>query len=453
MAIFQAFAAPITDSVAHFKAWAQFYGGGFTTIGWVNLAGTGTVNTSGTAVTWVSGTTFKTEWAGSSIIINATNFTIASVNSTTSITLTATAGTQTGVAYTAGFGTILNSGTGAGYTFTNAVSSSSAIATGINAMSAWTYRGIWVSGQTYPNGSNTLGSTADLVTDTLNGVTYVKITSNVATNLTTAPSANATDWQPYQYEIWKSTGSQTTGTNPFPIYCRLAYTSSGTASCIRMHVAIGIGVDINGNLTSSAQITAVNPVTNMQADNAGNNSSTPFEMDFAGDTDNFRFVSFRGATTANYINTFVVDRSRDASGNSTNAFVYCGGIAASNGTGHTGSCILVNPVMGASPQQVSTQGWLGVITACALANPTNIGGSVPPFPVFPMPGYVANPCLGVVGFHNKDVVDGALQSVWMYGASHYYLINGFGGTSAIASLQTLDNVTAGAGVVEAILWE
>lgn len=453
MATYQAFAAPITDSLAHFKAWAQFYGGGFTTIGWVNLSGTGTVNTSGTAVTWASGTTFKTEWAGSSIIINAVNYTISAVASTTSLTLTATAGTQTGVSFTAGFGTILSSGTGASYAFTNAVSSSVVLSTGIQAMASYVYRGLWVSGQTYPNGSNVAAASADLVTDTINGVTYVKITTNVATSLTTAPSANATDWQPYQYEIWKSTGPQTTGTNPFPLYCRLAYTSSGTANCLRMHFGVGIGVDINGNLTSAAQFTPVAPVNVTLADNAGNSTTTPFEMDFAGDADNFRFISFRGASSANYINTFVVDRSRDASGNSTNAFAYCGGISGSAGTNHTLSSILVNPVMGASPQQVSNAGWLGVISACSLTTPTTLGGSIPPFPVFPMPGYVANPCLGVCGFHNKDVNDGALQSVWMYGASHYYLVNGFGNASSVAGLQTLDNVTAGAGVVEAILWE
>jgi hypothetical protein len=62
-------------------------------------AGTGTVNTSGTAVTWVSGTVFNTGWTGT-IVINSVSYNIATVNSSTSITLTATAGTQSGVAYT-----------------------------------------------------------------------------------------------------------------------------------------------------------------------------------------------------------------------------------------------------------------------------------------------------------------------------------------------------------------
>lgn len=71
---------------------------------WVNIQNigpittSGTVNTSGTAVTLASGASFDTHWTGV-IVINGSNFTIASVNSTTSITLTATAGTLTGVSY------------------------------------------------------------------------------------------------------------------------------------------------------------------------------------------------------------------------------------------------------------------------------------------------------------------------------------------------------------------
>jgi hypothetical protein len=61
---------------------------------------TGTVNTSGTTVTWASGMHFQPWWAaGSAINILGTTYTISSVVSATSITLTASAGSQTGVAY------------------------------------------------------------------------------------------------------------------------------------------------------------------------------------------------------------------------------------------------------------------------------------------------------------------------------------------------------------------
>jgi hypothetical protein len=59
----------------------------------------GTVNTSGTAVTWVTGTKFDQLLTQSSILINGVSYTVASVNSATSVTLTTSAGTQSGKAY------------------------------------------------------------------------------------------------------------------------------------------------------------------------------------------------------------------------------------------------------------------------------------------------------------------------------------------------------------------
>lgn len=67
---------------------------------------TGTVDTSGTAVTHASGDPFSTAWpANTMIYIGASGtaeFTIASVSSTTALTLTGSAGTQTGVTYKVG---------------------------------------------------------------------------------------------------------------------------------------------------------------------------------------------------------------------------------------------------------------------------------------------------------------------------------------------------------------
>jgi predicted secreted protein len=61
----------------------------------------GVVATSGTGVTYTSGTNFVTgsSWVGQQITINGVIYTIASVTSTTALVLTASAGTQTGVNY------------------------------------------------------------------------------------------------------------------------------------------------------------------------------------------------------------------------------------------------------------------------------------------------------------------------------------------------------------------
>ena len=62
----------------------------------------GTVNTSGTAVAWASGSLFLASWIGLPIVINGVAYTIASVPSPTSIVLTTSAGSQTGATYISG---------------------------------------------------------------------------------------------------------------------------------------------------------------------------------------------------------------------------------------------------------------------------------------------------------------------------------------------------------------
>ena len=63
----------------------------------------GTVNTSGTTVTWVSGSQFNTSWdPGTQILINGVAYTIASVASTSSLTLSTNPPTLTGSPYSVG---------------------------------------------------------------------------------------------------------------------------------------------------------------------------------------------------------------------------------------------------------------------------------------------------------------------------------------------------------------
>ena len=59
----------------------------------------GTVNTSGTTISWQSGQQFEFAWAGCNITINGSAYEVDSVESATSLTLTETAGTQTGVTF------------------------------------------------------------------------------------------------------------------------------------------------------------------------------------------------------------------------------------------------------------------------------------------------------------------------------------------------------------------
>jgi phospholipase C len=64
----------------------------------------GAVNTFGTSVTWVSGNQFTSAMQGQIITINATQYTISSYNSPTSLTLGSSAGSQSNANYTAAQG-------------------------------------------------------------------------------------------------------------------------------------------------------------------------------------------------------------------------------------------------------------------------------------------------------------------------------------------------------------
>lgn len=69
------------------------------TVSYITATSSGTLNTTGTAVAWVSGDKFDTNWVGATITINNVAYVIAAVASTIALTLATTAGNQAGVAF------------------------------------------------------------------------------------------------------------------------------------------------------------------------------------------------------------------------------------------------------------------------------------------------------------------------------------------------------------------
>lgn len=70
------------------------------TVTYRSQASVGIVDTNGTAVSWISGSFFSSQWIGQTIVINNVKYEVSAVGSSVALTLSATAGVQTGVDYT-----------------------------------------------------------------------------------------------------------------------------------------------------------------------------------------------------------------------------------------------------------------------------------------------------------------------------------------------------------------
>jgi hypothetical protein len=133
-------------------------------IDWNGLSGT--VNTGGTGVTWLSGPTFPADAAGRAITINSILYEIASVNSSTTLTLVTSAGAQFGVAY-ASPGTNVP-------TVANKIDASALPAIASGTFQGSTSIGTWVNGNT---GTHVIKN--DVFGFNLNAVTTAKALSIV----------------------------------------------------------------------------------------------------------------------------------------------------------------------------------------------------------------------------------------------------------------------------------
>jgi hypothetical protein len=410
-------------TAANYKAWARVIGRAMTSFGWVKQSGHGELvdnGLSGASYDWNFTPTipttqlrasasynFRGAWAGGTSYTgnNTLNGAAPDVVTNGGITYQCISATQYVITQ------IAMSGTTATITGTFANGGSNALA-GLSIVLAG-----------FVNSGNN-------VTATITASTTTTLTATIATGvnethaatgtLNTAPASDTLHFQPYNYEIWKSNGSNTAA---LPIYVRLVYTSSSTVSIPAIHLSIGTGIDASGNTTNSWAMYSVAPTANKEINfSIGATGSSLFECDFSGDTDNFRMFMWRNHSSQQPASTvLVLDRAKNALGQDADAFVYaahCGwntSTAASVAT----SCVFLKPGLGTT-FNVTTNQWSGAIaTGPSGAN----WGSVCPLPVTPLVGFAANPCLGVVTFPVNDVIDGQVIPVWLYGASHNFLVN------------------------------
>jgi hypothetical protein len=314
------------------------------------------------------------------------------------------------------------------------------------------------------------GATNGSIMDTViySGDYYIAF---VATNFNNVqPGSNTTDWRRWMYEVWSSTDALSS-TNK--LYIKFAYGSSGANNWFTplLYVYYGSGTDGIGNITQNYNWGTTTPyqINIMTAVASFTGTGTAqWESNFSGSTSRFQAFLWRGYTAGGGNGTpcsvISFERSHDNSGNDTDAYwsVFIGGMRPDNAnfSGAPGglqlSQVIFKPgtggagVLDLSPQNVSTN--YGSIHTILMNTNQSFNSSIPVLPVFPVPGFVGNPALGVIAMRSGDAAEGALITVSLYGTTHAYLMSSRGGCGFFGA-GAIDNTHQTAAMAAGIRWE
>jgi hypothetical protein len=290
----------------------------------------------------------------------------------------------------------------------------------------------WTGGATGNNGTYTVTSNAAATLVSNNAVFCATFTGTNATQATvsvvegTAPASDPIHWLPYNYEIWKSNGPLS---STAPIYMKIVYAAIGG----------GNTAFFNGSATVQTpalimDIGTTNPLTTQIGGNHisdflfGFNSATgvgaSYECDFcAPNGDELAWIMWRNAAATNTSIPFVlfIDRTKDQSGNPLSTF-FTVGMTSSN-TAPIEYTVFNQQTGGVINYQPSGGNKIGWTFPIFPLTGGAYQGLTPVLPIFPIPGYVANPVLMAVAMKRNDFTDGQLVNAILYGGSHTFLMS------------------------------
>jgi hypothetical protein len=247
------------------------------------------------------------------------------------------------------------------------------------------------------------------------------VAAGTATVGNQAPASDTIHWLPYNYEVWKSGDSLST-TNP--IFIRLLYLSNGGNTEPAIYIQIGGGQTsgtgfINGANVMNAGTEIILSTSALAQGNA------LFECDFSQYQGSFGMFLWRSAYAASQqIPCFLaIDRAKDNFGNDLDTYEQV--LVATPST--SDSQVIFKPSAGSTmPFLTFTDGnalnesWT-VVSSCGLAS-TQWSNNGAFLPVFPILGYVANPCLQAGVMLQKDAPNGVFVNTVLYGTEHTYLV-------------------------------
>lgn len=281
-------------------------------------------------------------------------------------------------------------------------------------------------------GNNTTYTvTSNAATTSNNAVfcaTFTGTTTGAVSGVTvaeaTAPASDNIHWVPYNYEIWKSNGSLGSSA---PIYLKIVYaamtasTFSGQGASTTTPTLI---IDVGTVNPSAGQIGGNHISEFLLGFSSATGVGAAYECDFcAPNGDELAWIMWRNAaaTSTSIPVVFFIDRTKDQSGNPLGTFFTVGFTSANTApieytifNQQTGGVINYQPSGG------NKVGWTFPI--CAVTGAA-YQGLTPVFPIFPIPGYVANPVLMAVAMKRNDFTDGQLVNAILYGGSHTFLMS------------------------------
>jgi hypothetical protein len=473
-----------STTLANYLAWAQGIGNGLSAMGWTKTADSGQVNWANVVSVvkgqptpisqynfgaWAGGTSYPAMTATNSSVVTNSGLTyacilatqlvltqalqnsnatltisaVASVSAGTTTTYTVSSGVVstmvgqqfvvTGMGHSANNGTFICTAT-SGTTSITLSNPAGVVATEAGSMSSSTSALSFIGTISSGGGNAFVGHSfttsiagsgnSGTFTLTSSSTTAFAVTATGTTNIAagtatenTAPVSDTVHWLPYNYEVWQSNDSLSS-TNP--LFIRIVYANSTNASSYP-YILFQIG---GGQTSGTGYITGSNVMNSgvelpLQEGGAGPSAqgNVLFECNFSQYQGSFAMFLWRTNVS---LSAFVaIDRAKDNFGNDLDAYeqVLIAGQGSPFGGDASEAQVIFKPGAG-TPMPMFVEEW-----PCPVFSGTSTAtnGYVAVFPIFPVLGYVANPCLSALVMCQADVASSAFINAILYGAQHTYL--------------------------------
>ena len=279
-------------------------------------------------------------------------------------------------------------------------------------------------------------------TCTYQGDMYAITINSGLTNFNGTPGNTPTSnpgFKRFGFDMFKSNDSLSS-TNP--LYFKILFGSNNTAASGTATPApafyFGCASDGQGNITTNYNYPASGSVpfspTSGQSANTG---TAQWESNFSGTSGRLSFILWRGFTGGTSFQAapttiLIIDRSKDNSGNDTDAYwTFLSSGRSNSSTGGDFQQSILKPGTGGAGIIEFIDN--SAVTLSSIRTINIVGGQVgynnqlPVLPIFPVIGFVGNPILGGISMKNGDTSEGALVSATFYGSSHTYLMTIRGG--------------------------